>query len=88
MFEETWEYNRQLLAEQLWSKTSFEVGKLLLHTPAARQSMLKCVGHSGALKAMQCVASSLPDAGRTRDCGRQCKMGRDLQRKSKSVEVC
>lgn len=50
--------------------------------------MLKCVGHSGVLKAMQCLVNSLPDAGRTRDCGRQCKMGRDLHRKSKSMKVC
>lgn len=50
--------------------------------------MRKCVGHSGTLKAIQCLVSSFPDAGRTRVCGRQCKMGRDLQRKSKSMKVC
>lgn len=40
--------------------------------------MLNLVGHSGALQAMQRLVNSFPCAGGTRDCGRQCEMGRDL----------
>lgn len=55
----------------------FEIGKLLLLL-LVRQNVLKFVGHSGALKAMLHLVNSFPDAGGTRDSGRQCRMGRDL----------